>query len=68
MIINFQYSKLPDYQRNKTVNDVNHLIMIISILFFDVKRFSKKNLNKINFRSNWNRANRSPIMRNNTWF
>jgi len=45
MIINFQYPNLPDYQRDKTVNDVNRLIMVISALFIEVKRFSKKNHN-----------------------
>jgi hypothetical protein len=45
MIINFQYPNLPVYQRDKTVNDVNRLIMAVSMLFIEVKRFSIENIN-----------------------
>ena len=42
MIINFQYSKLPGYQRYKTLNDVNRLIMVISSPFVELNDFPKK--------------------------
>jgi len=41
MIINFQYSKLPDYHRVTSVNDVNRLIMILSVVNVEVNRFFK---------------------------
>jgi hypothetical protein len=46
MIINvFQYSKLPDNQHYKTVNDVNHFIMVLTVLIIELKLFFKKKFN-----------------------
>jgi hypothetical protein len=50
MIINFQYSKLLDNQRYKTVNDVNRLFMVLTVLLIELKLFFKKNINTEQFK------------------